>query len=246
MKKIKFSIYALLVVLISGSAMIGCSKTDDADSNNLNTSETTPEATAKKDVSLNTNIDEVNKTFEEFKARLNVTADGVIIASDDEKPKYLSKYLSQLNKKESDMKVFNHISLDTKTSNGILDIYTIQYSNDITKYLFIVESSNDLYFSNIYDVQLEITKDNNLALISHNDYIMSNGEGDDKNPKPTPSSGWSQCFGDCMTAGLDYHNLLGQVILVGGGTAWMCPPCGAVASLYVTTLAVACGGGCIH
>lgn len=243
MGKIKFTINFFMVVLLSASSFIACSRTDESEETlEMNSKVPIAAQAAQREAPTGTTIIESNKALNELKAQFNIKSEGIILMADNAKPKYLQHYLSQLNKKESDIKSYNHILLDTKTNDGILDVYTIQYSDDITKYLFIVESEKDLFFSPVYDVQLEITNDESLHMVSHTDYIVANGEGDKEKPKPKP--GWSQCFGDCVTSGLDAHGMLGFVIIGGTTAAPVCPPCGFVASTYLAVLLLGCGGGC--
>jgi hypothetical protein len=115
-------------------------------------------------------------------------------------PKNLTSYLSKISKSDSIINTSSHIKLDTKSDSGVLDIYSMQYSKDEIKYLIIIENENDLTQCSIIDASFDFSN-KSIKLLSHNDFfINSNIEGKIK---------WSKCFGDCMSAGLDAHELLG-------------------------------------
>ena len=182
-------------------------------------------------------VSECNEQLEIFKTQVKSNSNGQIILSDFAQPNNLTSYLKQINKSNIKINTSSHITLDTKSDSGILEIYSIQYSSDESKYLIIIENQIDLTQSNIVDASFDFSN-KSIKLLAHNDFLV------DTNLQGKRS--WSQCFGDCMSAGLDAHGLLGQVIIVGGASAAICPPCGAVASVYVGVLLLGCSGGCVH
>lgn len=130
----------------------------------------------------------------------------------------------------------SHIKLDTKSNGSILDIYTVQYSKDQSKYLIVIENKNDLKYDNVVDASFDFSN-SSVTLLSHQSSLIETGV-------KTEEATWSRCFGDCLSAGLDPRNLLGQVIILGGAASGVCPPCGAVAGVYTGVLALGCAGGC--
>lgn len=181
-------------------------------------------------------ITDCNKQLEIFKTQLKNNSSGQITLSDNSKPTNLTNYLSQIKKSDIVINTVSHIKLDTKSDRGILDIYTLQYSKDASKYIVIIENQVDLTHSNIIDASFDFS-DSSIKLLSHNDYLV--------NTNVTGKRNWGKCFGDCMSAGLDAHGLLGEVIILGGAAGAVCPPCGFVSATYVGVLALGCAGGCM-
>jgi hypothetical protein len=187
-------------------------------------------------LSFGQSINECNKQLEIFKSQIENTSKGEFISSDFEKPKNLNDYLSQIKKRDVIINTVYHTKLDTKSDRGILDIYTIQYSKDVSKYIIIIENQNDITQSNVIDASLDFSNQS-IKLVSHTDYLVDTGSIGKRN--------WSKCFGDCLSAGLDSHGLLGQVIILTGAAGAVCPPCGIVSATYVGILALGCAGGCM-
>jgi len=181
-------------------------------------------------------MDDCNKQLENFKTQLNTELSGQITLCDNSRPKNLAFYLNQIHKSDIFINTVSHIKLDTKSDRGILDIFSLQYSKDLSKYIVIIENQNDLTKSNLIDISLDFT-DNSVKVLSHIDTLVNTGVTDKRN--------WSACFGDCLSAGLDSHGLLGQVIILGGSASVICAPCGFVSATYVGVLALGCAGGCM-
>lgn len=182
-------------------------------------------------------LKECNKQLDSFKSQIKSVSKGQIVSSDNQRPEKLGYYLSQLEKGDIVINTVSHVKLDTKTEDGILDVYSLQYSKDLSKYLIIIENTNDLTQSNIIDASLDFSNES-IKVISHDEFLVDTGVAGKR--------GWSKCFGDCFSAGLDTHGLLGQVIVLGGATSAICPPCGFVALTYVSVLFLGCAGGCVH
>lgn len=181
-------------------------------------------------------INDLNNQLESFKTQIRSAEKGVIISMDTDKPEKLDSYLEQIGKRGITINTSSHIKLDTKSNSGVLDIYTIQYSNDLTKYIMIIENPIDLTQSNVVEASLDFTN-NSIKLLSHNSFLVNTGVAG--------KSGWSKCFGKCLTAGLSTEGLLGQVIVLSGSASVICPACGFVSATYVAVLALGCAGGCV-
>lgn len=181
-------------------------------------------------------IKDYNNQLESFKTQIKSTEKGVIISIDNEQPRELGNYLSQIGKENIEINTVSHIELDTKSENGVLDIYSIQYSSDFSKYLIVIENKNDVTQSNIVDASFDFSN-KSIKLLSHTEYLV--------NTNQLGKQGWSKCFGKCLTAGLSTEGLLGQVITLGGAFSVVCLPCGYVAATYVAVLALGCAGGCV-
>lgn len=182
------------------------------------------------------NVTDYNNQLESFKKQIKSSEKGEIISIDNEKPLELDSYLSQIGKKDIKLNTVSHIKLDTKSEKGVLDIYSIQYSSDFTKYLTIIENEHDVSQSNIIEGSYDFSN-KSIKLLSHVEYLV--------NTSKYAGKGWSKCFGKCLTAGLSTEGLLGQVIALGGAATVVCPPCGYVAATYVAVLALGCAGGCV-
>jgi hypothetical protein len=102
-------------------------------------------------------VKDLNIQLESFKSQIKSGEKGEIISIDNEKPLELDSYLLQIGKKNIEINTVSHIKLDTKSEKGILDIYSIQYSSDFTKYLTIIENENDNTQSNIIEGSYDFT-----------------------------------------------------------------------------------------
>ena len=182
-------------------------------------------------------LSELNKQLESFKSQIRSTSTGVITSMDNASPSKLTSYMSQLGKSNERINFVKHIVLDTKTSAGILNIYAVSYSSNYSKFVLITEDNVDTNVANAQDILFNFDN-NQIKVLSHTGSILlRNGKR---------GSGWSTCFGNCLSDGLDTHGLLGQVIVITGAASAVCPPCGFVSATYLGLLTLGCAGGCYN
>lgn len=182
------------------------------------------------------NISECNKQLENFKIQIGNKSNAQIILVDNIKSKRIDNYLIKHNIEYQNINTLSHIKLDTKSENGIFDIYSIQFSEDTKRYLFIIENEKDSTKNLVFESNINFSKQT-INLLSH-EYLLAESD------MSTERSKWGDCFGACLEAGMSAHGLMGQVILLTGAASVVCPPCGFVAATYVAVLAVGCAGGC--
>lgn len=175
------------------------------------------------------NIDDYNKQFNEFKEQQKLKSDAIIIKSDQNKPLNLSKYLNQSGLQNEQINTITHIQIDTKSSLGILETYSVQYSKDnYSKYLIIIEDSKMSENYILVNAMFNF-KDDSVSVIE-----VLRGK-----------SRWSECFGNCVDAGLSAHSTIGRAIIsLGVAAGFGCAPCGAAAATYTGVILLGCAGGC--
>lgn len=241
----------LALALMAGAiVLVSCSKEDSI---------SIDKATNSKDIVKKNNPVDLSEPTKDLKDLANQFAIDMgkaeLLNVDENAPANLALYLSEMQKTGEVFDHISHFEVDTKAEVGVMNIYSLRYASDSSKFLIIYEGDYEDNFA--YDINMDITDSNNSISKSSSLTGLSGGKltfglTDISPPMPisnpnvtTPNKFYPECFKKCVSKGLDPSKSLMGVLIVGlTAQSWYCLPCGAVAGVYTTIVLVGCAGGC--
>jgi hypothetical protein len=181
------------------------------------------------------------QTFEESKNHLSIIQKKLkvenninLILIDKNIPAKVKEYLANLENSEFYlMGSSSHSKIENLDSKIIFDVYTLQSKKDESKFVVIIENSNN---SDVLIVESDFifSKDN----VSLNSYVINEYSYASKTK-------YGPCLKKCIAKVLDTNDTVGQIITIGGVLGGLgCGPCGIVSGFFFGVGALGCAGGC--